>query len=150
MSALNAIACKSNCSLMCSSKESGTPAGTTIPSLFSTEPVDVPESREAIREELGIPESAVVATLVATMRPEKRVADFVTAVRQARESGVRRLVYLSSAHVFGFNREGRISERTRPRPEHPYGRALAADEAWLRSRYEPEVVVLRPAQGCSV
>src|SRR5205085_6981959 len=62
------------------------PRGRVVVVENGTEPVDVPESREAIREELEIPESAVVATLVATMRPEKRVADFVTAVRQARES----------------------------------------------------------------
>lgn len=65
----------------------------------------------------------------------------------ARGAGVRRLVCLSSAHVLGFSREGRVSERTRPRPEHAYGRALAADEAWLRAQFEPEVVVLRPAQA---
>lgn len=46
----------------------------------------VSESRAAIRDELGIPDSAVVALLVASLRPEKRVADFVRAVSLARET----------------------------------------------------------------
>jgi nucleoside-diphosphate-sugar epimerase len=71
----------------------------------------------------------------------------VSLVRRAREAGVRRLVCLSSAHVIGVPREGRVSERTRPEPGQPYARALAADEAWLREQYDPDVVVLRPAQG---
>ena len=62
-------------------------------------------------------------------------------------AGVRRLVYLSSASVLGSSHDVRVSERTRPNPEHAYERALAADETWLRERDAPEVVVLRPAQG---
>ncbi len=49
--------------------------------------VEVPEVSDApaaIRSELGIPESAVVALMVARMRPEKRVQDFVAAVVRAR------------------------------------------------------------------
>ncbi|HYW25606.1 MAG TPA: NAD-dependent epimerase/dehydratase family protein [Terriglobales bacterium] len=65
----------------------------------------------------------------------------------ARAAGVRRLVYLSSTNVFGFSREGRVSERSPVRPEHPYERALLAEEVWLRERERPEVVVLRAAQG---
>jgi glycosyltransferase involved in cell wall biosynthesis len=42
------------------------------------------QARAALRAELGIPEEAVVAVLVATLRPEKRAADFVTGVRLAR------------------------------------------------------------------
>jgi nucleoside-diphosphate-sugar epimerase len=68
-------------------------------------------------------------------------------MRLGREAGVRRVVALSSISVFGFSREGLITERTRLRPEHGYERALAADETWLREQYRPEVVVLRPAQG---
>jgi nucleoside-diphosphate-sugar epimerase len=65
----------------------------------------------------------------------------------ARAAGVRRLVFLSSTSVYGFDREGRVSERTRVRPEHPYERALLAEETWLRERDRPDVVVLRVAQG---
>lgn len=50
------------------------------------ERADVLEPRSAIRLELGIPDGRVVATLVASLRPEKRVTDFVSAVRRARES----------------------------------------------------------------
>jgi glycosyltransferase involved in cell wall biosynthesis len=44
------------------------------------------DSKPAIRRELGLPDSAVVALLVATLRPEKDVATFVRAVRRARET----------------------------------------------------------------
>jgi glycosyltransferase involved in cell wall biosynthesis len=46
----------------------------------------VTETRSAIRQSLAIPESAIVAVLVAGLRPEKRVADFVQAVWRAREA----------------------------------------------------------------
>lgn len=47
---------------------------------------NVTESRMAIRRELNIPDSAVAAALVASLRPEKRVRDFVAAVRCVRET----------------------------------------------------------------
>jgi len=71
----------------------------------------------------------------------------VSLVNLARDAGVRRLVFLSSSCVYGSDREGRVSERAPLRPEHAYGRALLADETWLRELDRPEVVVLRPAQG---
>jgi nucleoside-diphosphate-sugar epimerase len=71
----------------------------------------------------------------------------VALVDAARAAGVRRLVCLSSAQALGFTTDGRVSERTPARPEHPYERLLAADEAWLRDQYQPDVVLLRPAQG---
>jgi nucleoside-diphosphate-sugar epimerase len=70
----------------------------------------------------------------------------VRVVGLAREAGVRRIVHLSSASAFGLARDGHVSERTPPRPEHAYERLLAGDEAWLRDQARPEVVVLRPAQ----
>jgi glycosyltransferase involved in cell wall biosynthesis len=42
------------------------------------------QPRDQVRAELGIPADAVVAILVATLRPQKRAADFATAVRRAR------------------------------------------------------------------
>ena len=45
----------------------------------------VTDSRAVIRAELGVPGTAVAAVLVASMRPEKRIADFVTAVLRARD-----------------------------------------------------------------
>jgi nucleoside-diphosphate-sugar epimerase len=76
-------------------------------------------------------------------RPHPFLAQVVEAARLA---GVRRIVHLSSAAACRPNRAWRVSERTRSRPEHTYGRLLARDEAWLRQLGDPEVVVLRPAQ----
>jgi glycosyltransferase involved in cell wall biosynthesis len=50
------------------------------------EPAPPPASRAQLREELQIPAAAVVALLVARLRPEKRVPEFVRAVQRARES----------------------------------------------------------------
>ncbi len=47
---------------------------------------EVAEDRDELRRELGVAPSAVVALLVANLRPEKRVPDFVQAVRQARRT----------------------------------------------------------------
>jgi glycosyltransferase involved in cell wall biosynthesis len=46
----------------------------------------VSASKAELRDELGVPDDAVLALLVATLRPEKRVADFVRAVVSARTS----------------------------------------------------------------
>ncbi len=51
--------------------------------------VDAPEvaaDRDELRRELGVAPSAVLALLVANLRPEKRVPDFVQAVRRARRT----------------------------------------------------------------
>lgn len=53
-----------------------------VPNGVAVAEVDVP--RAEIRAALDIPESAVVAMIVATLRPEKRVQDFVAGVVQAR------------------------------------------------------------------
>jgi nucleoside-diphosphate-sugar epimerase len=71
----------------------------------------------------------------------------VELLRLAGKAGVRRVVVMSSTSALGTPRGGRVTERTRPVPEHPYERLLAYDEAWLRDRYDPDVVVLRPAQA---
>lgn len=68
-------------------------------------------------------------------------------VRAARDAEVRRLVLVSTSFVFGAAHQGRLTETSRPRPEHPYEKLMARDEAWLRSQDDLEVVVLRPAQG---
>lgn len=43
------------------------------------------DSRLAIRRELGLADRAIVALLVAALRPEKRVADFIRAISLARQ-----------------------------------------------------------------
>jgi nucleoside-diphosphate-sugar epimerase len=70
----------------------------------------------------------------------------VEVAARAREAGVGRIVLLSSATACGLLPGGRVSERTRPRPESAHERALALDETWLRELGRPEAVVLRPAQ----
>jgi nucleoside-diphosphate-sugar epimerase len=66
-------------------------------------------------------------------------------VDHARAAGVRRLAYLSTTYVLGFQ-EGRISERTIPRPRHPYEQLAAEDERWLRERERPDTVTVRAPQ----
>jgi glycosyltransferase involved in cell wall biosynthesis len=46
----------------------------------------VPDTRDQIRREIDVAESAVVALLVASLRPVKRAPDFVRAVLEAREA----------------------------------------------------------------
>ena len=77
-------------------------------------------------------------------RPNRLLVELM---RLARREGVRRVVMMSSTSSLGTPRDGRVSERTRPAPEHPYERLLAYDEAWLRDQYDPEVVVVRAAQA---
>jgi glycosyltransferase involved in cell wall biosynthesis len=54
------------------------PNGVTTPSRTG--------SKLELRRQMGIPESAFVALSVATLRPEKRISDFVRAALRARES----------------------------------------------------------------
>ena len=77
-------------------------------------------------------------------RPNRLLVELM---RLARKAGVRRVVFMSSTSALGTPGDGRVSERTRPAPEHPYERLLAYDEAWLREQYDPEVVVMRSAQA---
>ena len=41
-------------------------------------------------------------------------------LQAAEQAGVRRFIYFSTAHVYGAPLAGRITERTLPRPVHPY------------------------------
>jgi glycosyltransferase involved in cell wall biosynthesis len=62
----------------------GCPAGRFVVVANGVEAPEVPESRDDLRRALGVAPSAVVALLVANLRPEKQVPDFVQAVRRAR------------------------------------------------------------------
>jgi glycosyltransferase involved in cell wall biosynthesis len=64
----------------------GYPAARIVVVANGVEAPTVPESKLDIRRELGISDSAVVALLVAALRPEKDVAAFVRAVLLARET----------------------------------------------------------------
>ena len=71
----------------------------------------------------------------------KRVVD------AARQAGVRRIVHLSTADVFGPDHFARVTEKSRLRPVHAYERLKLFEEQWLFSAAEDlEVIVVRPAR----
>jgi UDP-glucose 4-epimerase len=68
----------------------------------------------------------------------------------AKRAGVQRIVYMSTAHVYGAPLVGDIDETTLPRPTHPYATShKAAEDAVLAAndRGEIESVVLRLSNG---
>ena len=68
-------------------------------------------------------------------------------VDAARHAGVRRLVHVSTADVYGPDHFTRINEKAQLKPVHPYERLKLMEEAWLRSEADDlEVIVLRPAR----
>jgi nucleoside-diphosphate-sugar epimerase len=71
----------------------------------------------------------------------------VRIVEAARHAGVRRLVLVSTADVYGPDHFARINERAELKPLHPYEKLKLYEEAWLKSEADDlEVVVLRPAR----
>lgn len=71
----------------------------------------------------------------------------VRIVDAARRAGVRRLVHVSTADVYGPDHFVRINEKSRLRPSHPYERLKLLEETWLLdAANDLEVVVLRPAR----
>ncbi len=76
-------------------------------------------------------------------QPDPRLGEAVVAMRRA---GVRRVVLLSTALVFGPDHAGRRSEVSAAHPVHTYERLRAMDEAVLRGVRDLEVVVVRSAQ----
>jgi nucleoside-diphosphate-sugar epimerase len=68
-------------------------------------------------------------------------------VEAARHAGVRRLVHLSTADVYGPDHFKRINEKTELKPVHAYEKLKLMEETWLlREADDLEVVVLRPAR----
>ena len=68
-------------------------------------------------------------------------------VTAARRTGVRRIVHVSTADVYGPGQPGQVTERTRPQPVHAFERLKLFEEEWLlQSAEDLEVVVLRPAR----
>ena len=64
--------------------------------------------------------------------------------------GVQRFVYMSTAHVYGAPLQGRIDERTLPRPQHPYAITHKAAEDFVLAAHDQgriEGVVLRLSNG---
>jgi nucleoside-diphosphate-sugar epimerase len=71
----------------------------------------------------------------------KRVVD------AARHAGVRRLVHLSTADVFGPDHFARINEKSKLRPVHAFERLKLFEEQWLLgAASDLEVVIVRPAR----
>lgn len=68
-------------------------------------------------------------------------------VQAARRAGVRRIVHVSTADVYGPDHIAKITERSRLKPTHAYERLKLFEETWLlESAQDLEVVVLRPAR----
>jgi nucleoside-diphosphate-sugar epimerase len=68
-------------------------------------------------------------------------------VEAARSAGVRRIVHVSTADVFGPNHSSRVTERTTLHPIHAYERLKLFEERWLlKAATGLEVVIVRPAR----
>ena len=76
--------------------------------------------------------------------PPRRLQRIVDASRRA---GVRRIVHVSTADVYGPDHVGKITEKSRPKPVHAYERLKLGEETWLLdTAADLEVVVVRPAR----
>jgi UDP-glucose 4-epimerase len=62
-------------------------------------------------------------------------------LRAARTAGVRRFIYFSTAHVYGSPLKGSISERTTPRPGHPYAITHRAAEDFVLSAHDRKQLI---------
>lgn len=66
------------------------------------------------------------------------------------QGGVKRFVYMSTAHVYGAPLQGRIDERTLPRAQHPYAITHKVAEDFVLAAHDQgriEGVVLRLSNG---
>jgi UDP-glucose 4-epimerase len=83
------------------------------------------------------------ANEVATARqPERAMADTVAAAERIATSGVGRIVYLSTIHVYGsgLSPGALVTEDTPARPAHPYAAARLACEDVFRSSGVPTLI----------
>lgn len=74
-------------------------------------------------------------------------------LRAAQTAKVRRFIYFSTAHVYGVPLVGAISEKTLPRPIHPYAISHKVAEDFVLAAHdkgEIEGVVLRLSNGMGV
>jgi nucleoside-diphosphate-sugar epimerase len=68
-------------------------------------------------------------------------------VEASRRAGVRRIVHVSTADVYGPDHVAKITEKARLKPTHAYERLKLLEETWLLDTAQDlEVVVLRPAR----
>lgn len=69
-------------------------------------------------------------------------------VRSAIHSGVRRIVYMSTIHVYGSPLTGNITESSPTSPSHPYGKThLAAEDVLRTHSAEIDSVIVRCGNG---
>lgn len=82
------------------------------------------------------------------LRYRKKVAPLLKrVVDAARQAGVRRLVHLSTADVYGPDHFARITEKSKLRPLHAFERLKLFEEHWLLDAAQDlEVVIVRPAR----
>ena len=65
----------------------------------------------------------------------------------AQRTGVRRIVHVSTADVYGPDHFTRITEKAKARPVHVYERLKLNEERWLLTNAgEVEIVIVRPAR----
>lgn len=75
----------------------------------------------------------------------------VRLVEAAKRSGVKRFIYLSTAHIYGAPLAGRIDENTLPRSRHPYASShRAAEDAVLAASSNLTSIVIRLSNGFGV
>jgi nucleoside-diphosphate-sugar epimerase len=72
---------------------------------------------------------------------------FKRVLEAARHAGVRRIVHVSTADVFGPDHSARVTEKTRVHPVHAFERLKLFEEQWFRKAApDIEIVTLRPAR----
>ena len=65
----------------------------------------------------------------------------------AKNAGVRRIVHVSTADVYGSDHFSRVTEKAQLKPSHAYERLRLFEEEWLlKAAGDVEVVILRPAR----
>src|SRR5436305_1822145 len=68
-------------------------------------------------------------------------------VEAARTANVRRLVYVSTADVYGPDHFARVTEKSALKPAHAYERLKLYAEEWLlETAHDLDVVIVRPAR----
>ncbi len=82
------------------------------------------------------------------LRYRKHVSPLLQRIVEAsRLAGVRRLVHVSTADVYGPDHFARVNERSRVKPAHAYEKLKLLEEDWLfENAANVEVVIVRPAR----
>jgi UDP-glucose 4-epimerase len=69
---------------------------------------------------------------------------------QAKKTGIKRIIYFSTAHVYGAPLIGTITENTLPRPAHPYAITHKVAEDFILATHDKNIlegIVLRLSNG---